>query len=51
MPKINPTGVDRVAILNFPEDHHDRIKSITFYFYDETDLEDIEKVINSVEFQ
>lgn len=42
-------GTKQAAILNFPNDFHPKLASITFYFHDKTPLEDIEKVIRSVE--
>lgn len=41
---------DRVAILNFPEGHHPYIGCISFYFYEQRSVEDIEGVLLSVRF-
>lgn len=45
---INPES--KAATLNFPEGYHSDLASITFFFYDPVSLEDIEKVLKSVEF-
>jgi hypothetical protein len=46
----NLSGVDRAAILNLPEGTHPKIGCLSFYFYDEIPLEQIEAVLLSVEF-
>jgi hypothetical protein len=47
---INPSAVDRVAILNLPEGYHPKIACLSFYFYDQLPLDQIEAVLLSVEF-
>ena len=48
--EINPEKTDRAAVLNFPAGYHASLKGITFYFFDETPLADIERVVRSVRF-
>lgn len=42
--------LEKIAIMNFPENYHNKLKSVTFYFKQETSNETIKEVINSVEF-
>lgn len=39
----------RVAMLNLPASHDRNVRGITFYFYEKTSVDDIEKVLRSVE--
>ena len=47
---MHPDEVDLVATLNFPDGYHEKLKGVTFYFYEETSLDIIEQVIKSVTF-
>lgn len=44
----NTTG--KIAVLNFPENYNVDLRSITFYFKDLISIEEIERVLYSVEF-
>ena len=47
----NPNNVAKAAVLNLPQGYHPKIKCLSFYFADETSLDDIEAVLRSVTFK
>jgi hypothetical protein len=45
---MNDRPGGRAAVINLPRGYDDKVLGVTFYFYDKTSLDDIERVLESV---